>query len=148
LFICWRWFWESFKTGCSLYTPISKKFSHAHKNFIYFILSHVLSLNMKSFFRYHLQGRSYDFLKILNFNVTGNEAENNIVSIDWAVYKINFFKRKFFLWFYSCGDLTCLRGSDELCFNLLERDYKFYLAFENSNCFDYITEKFWNSALM
>ncbi len=41
-----------------------------------------------------------------------------------------------------------MRGTDKLCFDLLEKDYKFYLAFENSNCLDYITEKFWNNALM
>jgi glycoprotein 3-alpha-L-fucosyltransferase len=46
----------------------------------------------------------------------------------------------------SCGPLKCPR-SDKKCFELLDRDYKFYLAFENSNCRDYITEKFYVNGL-
>lgn len=33
------------------------------------------------------------------------------------------------------------------CYEMLEKDYKFYLAFENSNCVDYITEKLFENAL-
>ena len=33
------------------------------------------------------------------------------------------------------------------CLQKLGKDYKFYLSYENSNCRDYITEKFFKNAL-
>ncbi|XP_050302319.1 glycoprotein 3-alpha-L-fucosyltransferase A-like [Anthonomus grandis grandis] len=47
----------------------------------------------------------------------------------------------------GCGSLKCPRSDDKKCFNLLESDYKFYFAFENSNCRDYITEKLFVNGL-
>ncbi|XP_074600068.1 glycoprotein 3-alpha-L-fucosyltransferase A-like [Brevipalpus obovatus] len=46
-----------------------------------------------------------------------------------------------------CGDKECPRADTNQCFDMLRKDYKFYLAFENSNCFDYITEKFFTNGL-
>ena len=47
----------------------------------------------------------------------------------------------------ACGSLKCSRMKEVSCFKILERKYKFYLAFENSNCKDYITEKFFVNGL-
>lgn len=46
-----------------------------------------------------------------------------------------------------CGTLTCDKGSQQTCFDMLKKDYKFYFAFENANCRDYITEKLFLNAL-
>ncbi|XP_022095304.1 alpha-(1,3)-fucosyltransferase 6-like [Acanthaster planci] len=47
----------------------------------------------------------------------------------------------------ACGTLTCLPALSEKCTNLMTR-YKFYLALENAECDDYITEKVWTNGLL
>lgn len=47
----------------------------------------------------------------------------------------------------ACGTMRCPRYNADKCFEILDKDYKFYLAFENSNCRDYITEKFFVNGL-
>ena len=44
-----------------------------------------------------------------------------------------------------CGRLDCPIRAEELCLDVLERRYFFYLAFENSLCVDYVTEKYWRT---
>lgn len=41
----------------------------------------------------------------------------------------------------KCGKLSCPRDDESKCFELLKKDYFFYLSFENSFCEDYVTEK-------
>lgn len=42
-----------------------------------------------------------------------------------------------------CGPLQCRKEENDNCLRMLDRDYLFYLSFENSFCIDYITEKFY-----
>ncbi|KAF2367832.1 Glycosyl transferase family 10 [Trinorchestia longiramus] len=43
-----------------------------------------------------------------------------------------------------CGSLTCPKRNSQ-CLEMLETDYKFYFAFENSLCNQYVTEKFYKA---
>ncbi|KAH7969640.1 glycoprotein 3-alpha-L-fucosyltransferase A [Rhipicephalus sanguineus] len=45
----------------------------------------------------------------------------------------------------ACGPHECTRSQGKTCYELLDKDYFFYLSFENANCKDYITEKFFNA---
>ena len=49
--------------------------------------------------------------------------------------------------FGKCGNNKCHKSTPKKCFEMLQKDYRFYLAFENSNCRDYITEKFFVNSL-
>lgn len=40
-----------------------------------------------------------------------------------------------------CGPHKCM-PKGEKCFSILDKEYKFYLAFENTLCYDYVSEKF------
>lgn len=47
----------------------------------------------------------------------------------------------------KCGNLTCLPRMSKRCQSLMG-EYKFYLSLENAECRDYMTEKFWDTALI
>ncbi|XP_031636140.1 glycoprotein 3-alpha-L-fucosyltransferase A-like [Contarinia nasturtii] len=51
-----------------------------------------------------------------------------------------------------CGTKNCSKKREwnkdsSSCLDLISKEYKFYLSFENSNCWDYITEKAYRNAL-
>lgn len=46
-----------------------------------------------------------------------------------------------------CGDLKCPNDDFNECSKLFAAEYKFYLAFENSNCRDYITDEFYSNLI-
>ena len=43
----------------------------------------------------------------------------------------------------KCGHRSCFSHKKDMCNRLLREKYKFYLAFENALCDEYLTEKFW-----
>ena len=45
----------------------------------------------------------------------------------------------------KCGPYNCTDSGLNQGFASLAPLYKFYLAFENSNCFEYVTEKYWKT---
>jgi len=45
----------------------------------------------------------------------------------------------------ECGEFKNIESNTFL--QMLDQDYKFYLAFENSNCIDYVTDKFFVNGL-
>ncbi|KAI5652021.1 glycosyltransferase family 10 (fucosyltransferase) c-term domain-containing protein [Phthorimaea operculella] len=45
----------------------------------------------------------------------------------------------------ACGELKCSRENETKCFEMIKKDYYFYLSFENSFCEDYVTEKLLNA---
>ena len=45
----------------------------------------------------------------------------------------------------ACGEFECKREMGGECWQMVEQKYKYYLAFENSVCGDYVTEKLFDA---
>ena len=45
----------------------------------------------------------------------------------------------------ACGEMECVREEGDKCWEMVEQKYKYYLAFENSLCGDYVTEKLFDA---
>lgn len=75
------------------------------------------------------------------------EVENKSINLPHSIANHNIFFSKQVDIYGKCGTMTCSRDTTQKCYDMLDEDYKFYLAFENSNCKHYITEKLFENAL-
>ncbi|GAB6029232.1 hypothetical protein CHUAL_005000 [Chamberlinius hualienensis] len=100
----------------------------------------------------------YDKSKRIRLTPLKNYAENKTKKVAWFVsncgaqngrnaYAAQLGKHIEVDVYGTCGKLQCPRNDQKKCFSMLNTDYKFYLSFENSNCKDYITEKFFVNGL-
>lgn len=97
----------------------------------------------------------YGYIEKVETNYTIPSVEfikNKTRSVAWFVSNCNAFNKRDELAkklskyidvdiYGKCGTLQCPHSIG--CYHMLEKKYKFYLSFENSNCRDYITEKFY-----
>ena len=78
-------------------------------------------------------------LEIYSVSISYDDGFPGFRGIAWSLLSVDIYG--------ACGSLKCPRSNAHQCFQMLDSDYKFYLAFENSNCRDYITEKFFVNGL-
>lgn len=101
-------------------------------------------------------GKFYPFKKIKKPNLV-NWAHNKTRKVLWVASNClvaSWGRAKFVKHLASytkvdlygrCGTLSCPKEDKEMCEKIFSQ-YKFYLALENSNCREYITEKVWHNS--
>ncbi len=89
----------------------------------------------------HTSSRREDYVKLLQKEIPGKQKQPWIVMCPCIAIVTSLAVDIF----GGCGDVKCDKPHREKfdnCSQALERDYKFYLSFENSLCNEYVTEKF------
>ncbi|ODM96982.1 Alpha-(1,3)-fucosyltransferase C [Orchesella cincta] len=89
-----------------------------------------------------LAGKTKLVVGVISNCFTNSKRENVIKQLKKQGLTIDIFGK--------CGSPTCPRGGNSSCFESelwtkLGKEYKFYLAFENALCWDYVTEKFFRT---
>lgn len=103
-----------------------------------------------------------NFTRIDDYHMTGgvNYAAGKTKKVGWMVSNCNYtvnsgrgnYAKKLSKFidvdiYGRCGKLKCHKRNQTACLQMLRKDYKFYLAFENNCCRGYMTEKFFTNAL-
>nr|XP_053611795.1 alpha-(1,3)-fucosyltransferase C-like isoform X3 [Plodia interpunctella]XP_053611796.1 alpha-(1,3)-fucosyltransferase C-like isoform X3 [Plodia interpunctella] len=83
-----------------------------------------------------LDGKSKAAAWFASHCATGSRREKYIWKLKPELSKLNLTLDVY----GKCGNLVCLKG-DKKCNEIVKTDYYFYLSFENSNAWDYVTEK-------
>lgn len=124
-------YWEIFN-GCFQATATYRKESD-----VYFPYGRIQKKGKKSVYKVTDRERKGKVAWMVSHCVTQNSPRHEYVQELRKFIQVDIFG--------DCGNFTCSRRSLNQCMRSLEKNYYFYLAFENSMCDQYITEKVWRT---